>query len=182
MKNNCIKLSNEYEFFENLIIDVLLRRVVLKKFEEKIKKTNLTISNEIVSLMWYGYVISQLSDCRKFFDRDNNAHNFKFVVQHVKSVTLQKGHHHLFKFWKESGLEDFINKYLLHADKSSKGFNNKALPKDIDKFIDQLEIYFNKIGQELISDYSGVSNQHYKSCLQESSEGAEIFFKEIKKI
>jgi hypothetical protein len=182
MKNDCIELSNEYKFFENLIIDVLLRRAVLKKFEEKIKKTNLTINNGIISLIWYGYVISQLSDCRKFFDKDNNAHNFKFVARHVKSVTLQKEHHRLFKFWKESGLENFINKYLLHADKSAGSLDNKALPKDIDKFINQLEIYFNKIGQELISDYSGVSNQHYKSYLQESSEGAEIFFKEIKKI
>src|SRR3989344_2061996 len=99
-EENCMSLNDELKFFQDLILDILTRRVVFKKFENELKKTYLTQDNDFVSLSWYGYIISQLSDCRKFFDRDENVHSFQFVVRHIEDEPIKKKHKELFETWK----------------------------------------------------------------------------------
>jgi len=182
MDGNCTELNKELDFFQNLILDILTRRSVFRKFEDKIKNTCLTEHNDMVALVWYGYIVSQLSDCRKFFDRDSNAHSFQFVIRHLKDDFLKKGHVKLFAIWKNKKLETIVNKYLLHADQQVGRIKTEVSIKILDDFIDDLEKYIKQIVNDLNENYSGIGSLNYDPYLMERENEVEIFFEEIRKI
>jgi hypothetical protein len=182
MKNdNCMILNKELEFFQNLNLDIQMRRAVFKKFEDEMKKTNLTIHNDFMAISWYGYVVSQLSDCRKFFDRDGNTRSFQFVVKHIKDSAIQSKHGILFERWKKDKLETVINKYLLHADKRVSEVATEVSVKTLNAFIDELENYLKEIVDDLNKNYSGIGSLNYEGYLKEREREVEIFFEEVRK-
>ena len=158
----------------------MARRVIFKKFEDEIKKTNLTQYNDLVSLVWHGYVLSQLGDCRKFFDKDNRVHSFKFIIDHLENETLKKGHENLLKDWKSKKLETILNKHLLHADKRAGEMKSEVLTPTLDLFIDTLQNYLNNINKDLNSNYSDIGYQINDSYLKDRESEVEIFFKQIR--
>ena len=174
-------LNKELEFFQNLNLDILMRRAVFKKFEDKMKGTKLTQHNDVMALIWYGYVISQLSDCRKFFDRDNRTHSFKFVIGHIKEFALKEKHTKLFKLWKAKGLETVLNNYMLHADMRFSELSTKISVRVLDAFIDKLEIFLKDIVGYLNKNYSGIGSLNYDNYLQDREHEVDVFFEEIKK-
>lgn len=178
---NCISLNDELKFFQELTLDILKRRVVLKKFEKEMKKTNLAQDNDFMSLVWYGYIVSQISDCRKFFDRDDNAHSFKFVVRHIKNKTLGAEHTKLFKVWTNGKLETIRNKYLIHAEKSVSEIKIEISTKTLDLFINSLENYLKKIVEDLTKNYKNIDSLNYDSYLMESENEVDIFFAQVRK-
>lgn len=180
--NNCITLNNELNFFQDLILDVLTRRVVFKKFEDEMKKTHLTEYNDMMSLVWYGYTISQLSDCRKFFDRDGSTHSFQFVVRHLKDEPLKNKYAALFKIWKDKKLETVLNKYLLHADMRVGEIKTEVSVQVLNSFIDELEKYIKQIVDDLAKNYSSVGALAYDSYLPEREREVDIFFEEVRKV
>ncbi len=180
MQNNCMVLNNEFTFFQNLLLNLLTRRVVFKKFEDGMKNTHLTEHNDVVALFWYGYIVSQLSDCRKFFDRDNNAHSFQFVVRHLKNDSLRKKHGELFETWKNGKLETVINKYLLHADMRFEEIDTKVSVQVLNSFIDELEKYIKQMIDDLAKNYS-IGALNYDGFLPEREREVDIFFEQVRK-
>ena len=172
-------LNDELEFFQNLNLDILTRRVVFKKFEDKMKKTHLTADNDFMAIIWYGYVISQLSDCRKFFDRDGNVHSFQFVVKHIKDETLKTKHGILFEKWKNDKLETVLNKYLLHADKRVSEVNTEVSAKTLNEFIDELENYLKEIVGDLTKNYTSIGSLNYDGYLKDREREVDVFFEEV---
>ena len=179
---NCMSLNDELSFFQNLLLDLLTRRAVFKKFENEMKKTHLTESNDMMLLVWYGYIISQLSDCRKFFDRDGNAHSFQFVVRHIKDEPLKKKHEGLFGTWKDKKMETVLNKYLVHADHRFSEINTEISVKILDEFIDDLEKYIKEIVDNLTENYLGISSLIYDTYLPDREREVEKFFEEVRKV
>ncbi len=180
-KDDCQKLNNEFVFFQNILMDILIRRAIFKKFEDEMKKTHLTEHNDMMALVWYGYTISQLSDCRKFFARDDDAHSFQFVVCHIKNEVLKKEHKTLFIFWKEEDLETVLNKYLLHANMRFRDIKTEVHVRVLDLFIDKLEKYIESIKDDLLKNYSGISVVGYGNFLLEREREVDVFFKEVRK-
>jgi hypothetical protein len=178
---NCMSLNNELEFFQNLLLDILTRRAVFRKFETELKKTNLTEYNDMVWFVWYGYVISQLSDCRKFFDRDGRTHNFQFVVGHLKDKPLKNRHAELFEQWKNERLETVINKYMLHADQRASEMKTEVHLTALDTFIDDLEKYLKEIVDDLNKNYQGIGSLGTTGFLVEREHEVDVFFDEIRK-
>jgi folylpolyglutamate synthase/dihydropteroate synthase len=178
---NCMSLNDELTFFQNLLLDILTRRVVFRKFEDEMKKTKLMASNDMMALVWYGYVISQLSDCRKFFDRDGNAHSFQFVVRHLKDEPLRNRHTALFGIWKDKKLETVLNKYMLHADQRVGEINTEVSVKALDAFIDDLEKYTKEIVSNLNENYQGISALEYDAYLKDREPEVDLFFSEVRK-
>ncbi len=176
-----MELDNEFTFFQNLLCDILTRRAVFKKFEDEIKKTYLTEHNDMVSLVWYGYTVSQLSDCRKFFDRDGNAHSFRFVVRHLKDDPLKKKHGELFDTWKNKKLETVLNKYLLHADMRTSDIKTEVPVRTLNSFIDELEKYIKAMVDDLSKNYSGISALTYDDYLPDREREVDVFFEEVRK-
>lgn len=174
-------LNEELEFFQKLNLDIQTRRAVFKKFEDEMKKTNLTIHNDFMAISWYGYVVSQLSDCRKFFDRDGNARSFRFVIRHIKDSAIQVKHDALFERWKNDKLETVLNKYLLHADKRVSEVATEVSAKTLNEFIDELENYLKEIVDDLNKNYSGVGSLNYDSYLKDREREVEVFFEEVRK-
>ena len=182
MSDNCMELNNEFTFFQNLLLDILTRRAVFRKFENEMKKTHLTEHNDMMSLVWYGYAVSQLSDCRKFFDRDENAHSFQFVARHIKDEPLKKRHTELFEIWKNKKLETVLNKYLLHADQRVSEIKTDVSVKILDEFIDNLEKYIKQIVDNLTKNYSGISSLNYDTYLPDREREVDVFFEEVRKV
>lgn len=184
MKNNCPNIKNELSFFQGLMLNILTNRIVYKKFEEKMKQTNITIYNDFMWLSWYGYTISQLSDCRKFFDRDGDVYSFSFLVKHTSNTKIKNKHKELFKIWKNEKLENVINQYLLHANKAvDKEDKLNISPNILDAFIDKLDIYTKEIANDISSNYLGISVLNYDGgYLEERENEVEIFFEQVKKI
>ncbi|HEX8946902.1 MAG TPA: hypothetical protein VF829_01675 [Candidatus Paceibacterota bacterium] len=180
-KERCMELNNEFIFFQNLLLDILTRRAVFKKFEDEMKKTHLTEHNDMMSLVWYGYTVSQLSDCRKFFDRDGNAHSFQFIVRHLKDDVLKKKHGELFDTWKNEKLETVLNKYLLHADMRTSEIKTEVSVRALDSFIDQLEKYIKAMVDDLSKNYSGIGALTYDGYLPDREREVDIFFEEVRK-
>lgn len=181
MKNKCTVLNEELEFFQNLNLDILTRRAVFKKFEDEMKKTHLTKDNDFMSISWYGYIVSQLSDCRKFFDKDGNVYSFKFVVKHIIDSKLQAKHGALFKKWQNNKFETVINKYLLHADKRVSEVKTEVSAQTLNKFIDELENYLKEIVADLTKNYSAISSLNYEGYLTDREREVEVFFEEVRK-
>jgi hypothetical protein len=180
-EENCMSLNDELVFFQNLLLDILTRRVVFKKFENEMKTTKLTVNNDMMMLVWYGYVISQLSDCRKFFDRDGNAHSFQFVVGHIKEESLKNRHAELFGMWKDKKLETVLNKYMLHADQRVSEINTEVSVTALDAFIDDLEKYVKETFDDLNKNYQGISSLNYDTYLGERKLEVDTFFNEVRK-
>lgn len=177
-----MELSNEFTFFQNLLLDILTRRAVFKKFEDEMKKTHLTEHNDIMALVWYGYAVSQLSDCRKFFDRDGNAHSFQFVVRHLKDEPLKNRHTELFTTWKDKKLETVLNKYLLHADMRVGEIKTEVSVQVLNSFIDELEKYIKQMIDDLAKNYSGIGALNYDGYLPEREHEVDVFFEEVRKV
>lgn len=177
-----MSLSEEFTFFQNLLLDILMRRAVFKKFEDEMKKTHLTEHNDMVALVWYGYAVSQLSDCRKFFDRDGNAHSFQFIVRHLKDEALKNKHAKLFGLWKDKKLETVLNKYLLHADMRVGEIKTEVSVQILDSFIDELERYIDQMIDDLAKNHSGISVLTYDTYLPERAREVDIFFEEVRKV
>jgi hypothetical protein len=175
------KLNDELKFFQNLLLDILQRRAVFRKFENELKGTKLNQHNDVVWLFWYGYVISQLSDCRKFFDRDSQAHSFQFVVGQLTDQSLKDKHGELFEKWKNEGLETVLNKHLLHADQQAGGTKTEVSAKTLDAFIDELEKYIKEIITDLNENHGGISAMNYDAYLGERENEVDIFFGEVRK-
>ena len=175
-------LNGELAFFQNLLLDILVRRVVFRKFENELKGRMLAPENDMMQLVWYGYVISQLSDCRKFFDRDGNAHSFSFVVKHLKDNALRDRHATLFDKWKNEKLETVINKYMLHADQRAVEMRTEVHLTTMDGFINDLEKYLREIIPDLNANYQGVSSLDYETYLVEREREVDVFFGEIRKL
>lgn len=182
MSDNCMELSSEFTFFQNLLLDILTRRAVFKKFEDEMKKTHLTEHNDIMSLVWYGYAVSQLSDCRKFFDTNGNAHSFQFVVRHIKDEPLKRKHKALFEVWKNKKLETVLNKYLLHADQRVSEIKTEISVKILDEFINDLEKYIKQIVDDLNRNYSGIGSLTYDTYLPDREREVDVFFEEVRKV
>lgn len=176
-----MELSSEFTFFQNLLLNILKRRAVFKKFESKMKSTYLTEHNDVMALFWYGYIVSQLSDCRKFFDRDNNSHSFQFVVRHLKDDSLRKKHIELFETWKNGKLETVLNKNLLHADMRFEEIDTKVSVQVLNSFIDELEKYIEQMIDDLAKNYS-IGALNYDSFLLERKREVDIFFEEVRKV
>ncbi len=176
-----MNLNDELGFFKNLNLDIQTRRAVFKKFEDEMKKTNLTIYNDFMAISWYGYVASQLSDCRKFFDRDGNARSFQFVVRNIKDSVIQGKHNILFERWKNDKLETVLNKYLLHADKRVSEVATEVSAKTLNAFIDELENYLKEIVDDLNKNYSGIGSLNYEGYLKDREREVEVFFEEVRK-
>jgi folylpolyglutamate synthase/dihydropteroate synthase len=177
-----MELSSEFTFFQNLLLDILTRRAVFKKFEDEMKKTHLTEYNDMMSLVWYGYAVSQLSDCRKFFDRDGNAHSFQFVVRHLKNEPLKNRHVELFGIWKDKKLETVLNKYLLHADMRVGEIKTEVSVQALNSFIDYLEKYIKEMIDDLAKNYSVIGALTYDSYLPEREREVDVFFEEVRKV
>ncbi|MHB8913806.1 MAG: hypothetical protein ACYC4I_02240 [Minisyncoccota bacterium] len=146
------------------------------------KKTHLTEHNDIMALVWYGYAVSQLSDCRKFFDRDGNAHSFQFVVRHLKDEPLKNRHTELFNIWKDKKLETVLNKYLLHADMRVGEIKTEVSVQVLNSFIDELEKYIKQMIDDLAKNYSGISALNYDGYLPEREREVDVFFEEVRKV
>ena len=185
IKNNslkdCPKLNENLVFFQDLILAILTRRIVFKKIEDEMKKTTLTEHNDVMFFIWYGYIISQLSDCRKFFDRDGSAYSFQFVVKHLNDSTIENKHQDLFQNWKDEKLETVLNKYMLHADKRASEINTEVSVKSMNKFIDNLENYLKEIVDDLNKNYSGIGSMSYDGYLKDREGEVDTFFDQIKK-
>ena len=177
-----MELNKEFSFFQNLLLDILIRRAVFKKFEDEMKKTHLTEHNDMMSLVWYGYAVSQLSDCRKFFARDGNAHSFQFVMRHLKDESLKNRHAELFNIWKDKKLETVLNKYLLHADMRVGEIKTEVSVQVLNSFVDELEKYIKQMIDDLAKNYSGISAIIYDSYLPEREREVDAFFEEIRKV
>lgn len=180
-KENCKNLNDELEFFQNLVCDIVTRQVVFKKFETEMKTTALTQGNDFIALIWYGYIISQLSDCRKFFDRDGNAHSFQFVVQHVEDSILKNEHSKLRTSWKDKNLETIINKYMLHADMRVREITTEVSVKNLNDFISSLEAYLKNIVDDLTKRHFGINSLNYDAYLGERENEVAAFFNEVRK-
>jgi hypothetical protein len=178
---NCVSLNGELGFFQNLLLDILTRRVVFRKFEAELKKTNLTEYNDMVWFVWHGYVISQLSDCRKFFDRDGHAHSFQFVVKHLKDKPTKNRHIELFEKWKSEKLEAIINKYMLHADQGNSEMKTEVHLITLDAFINDLEKYLKEIVNDLNKSYQNIGSPNNSSFLAERGREVDTFFEEVRK-
>ncbi len=176
-----MKLNNEFTFFQNLLRNLLTRRAVFKKFESEMKSTHLTEHNDVMALFWYGYTVSQLSDCRKFFDRDGNAHSFQFVVRHLRDESLRKKHGELFETWKNGKLETVLNKYLLHADVQFEGIKTEVSVQVLNSFIDELEKYIRQMIDDLAKNYS-IGTPNHDSFLLEREHEVDIFFDQVRKV
>ena len=174
-------LNDELTIFQNLILSVLARRVVFKKFEDEMKKTTLTEHNDVMWLVWYGYIVSQLSDCRKFFDRDESAHSFQFVVRHISDSALREKHIDLFQSWKDNKLETVLNKYLLHADKQAGGNKTEVSVTTLNTLIDNLEVYLKEIVDDLNKHYSGIGSMDYVNYLKDREAEVDVFFGQVRK-
>ena len=168
--------------FQKLSLDILTRRAVFRKFEDGMKGTKLTEYNDVMALVWYGYVISQLSDCRKFFDRDSNSHSFKFIVDHIKEESLKEKHSQLLGLWKNEQLETVLNKYMLHADARFSEVSTVVSVKSLDIFIDQLDIFLKDIVTYLTKNYSDIGSMDYSHYLPDREREVDIFFEEVRKI
>lgn len=183
MQNNCPSIKEELEFFEGLMLDILTRQIVFKKFEEKMKATNITRYNDFMWFNWYGYVISQLSDCRKFFDRDNNTYSLSFLVKHTSNQEIKNNHKELFRFWQNEKLETLVNQYFLHADKRvDKNTGLDISSQTLDVFIDKLKSYIKEMINDLNNNYPNISSLNYDGYLEERENEVVIFFDEVKKI
>lgn len=177
-----MNLNNELGFFQKLLLDIMTRRVIFRKFEAELKKTNLTeYNNYMVRFVWYGYVISQLSDCRKFFDRDVRTHNFQFVVEYLKNVSLKNRHTELFDQWKNEKLEVVINKYMLHADQRASEMKTEVHLATLDTFIDDLKTYLEDVVDDLNNNYQCISSLGTTDFLLEREHEVKVFFDEIRK-
>lgn len=174
-------LNDELAFFQKLLLDILVRRAVFRKFENELKGRMIAPENDMMWLVWYGYVISQLSDCRKFFDRDGSAHSFSFVVKHLKDNTLRDRHVALFDKWKNEKLETVINKYMLHADQRTAEMKTEVHLATMDSFIDDLEKYIREIVDDLTKNYQGIGSMNYDTFLPEREREVDVFFEEVRK-
>lgn len=176
MAEPLMNLNEEFLFFQNLLRDIVSCRIIFKKFECEIKKTQLTECNSMMWLIWYGYTISQLSGFRKFFEYKDNAHCLRSIVRHLKSDDLKKKHQDLFNVWKDKELETVLDKHLLHADKRFDEIKTTVFARDMDLFIDDLEKYVKSIEQNLgiVMDYD-----YY---LSECGSGVNEFFEQIRKV
>jgi hypothetical protein len=181
MQNNCVELNNEFSFFQDLILNILTRRVIFKKFENEIKKTQLSGSNDLMLLIWNGYVLSQLSDCRKFFDKDSRAHSFEFIVRHIVDNDLKSVKDDLFNDWKNKKLETIMNQYMVHADKRVNGIKTDVSVDILDEFIDSLEKYLKNIVIDLTNNYLSIGSSDYDSYLKDEERDVDKFFQEIRK-
>ncbi len=181
MSDSCMNLNDELKFFQDLILDILTRRAVFKKFEDELKKTHLTQYNDFVSLSWYGYVISQLSDCRKFFAKHDDAHSFQFVVGHIKDVFLKERHKTLFETWTDKKLKTVLNKYMLHADKRVSE-KTEVSAQTLDAFIDDFEKYLKEIVQDLTKNYANIGSLNYDTYLKDRESEVDVFFEEVRKV
>jgi hypothetical protein len=177
-----MELSSEFTFFQNLLLSILTRRAVFKKFEDEMKKTHLTEHNDMMALVWYDYAVSQLSDCRKFFDRDGNAHSFQFVVRHLKDEPLKNRHTELFAIWKDKKLETVLNKSLLHADMRVGEIKTEVSVQVLNSFIDELEKYIKQMIDDLKKNYSDIGVLNYDGWLPERGREVDAFFEEVRKV
>jgi hypothetical protein len=174
-------LNDELAFFQNLLLDVLVRRAVFRKFENELKGRKIAPENDMMWLVWYGYVISQLSDCRKFFDRNGSVHSFPFVVKHLKEKSLRDRHATLFDKWKNEKLEAVINKHMLHADQAASTIKTEVHIVTLDSFIDDLEKYLGEIVGDLNKYYQGIGSMNYIAFLGDREREVDAFFKIVRK-
>ncbi len=182
LKKVCSDLNQELDFFQEILLDILIRQAVFKKINIKLKQTTLSNTNDVFLLISYGYIISQIADLRKFFDPDIRAHQFSFITCHLSSKKFIKKHENIHKFWKEKNLEAIANKRLLHADKDFDQQKMTATFSDIDTLIKKIEKYMKEIIVDLDKNYKDITTLDYGDYLSEREKEVNTFFEEIKQV
>jgi hypothetical protein len=178
-KESSMVLNETFEVFQELLIDILQRQAIWRQFEANLKGLSLK-GNDLIRFIFYGYIISQLSDLRKFFDTDNDVYQFKLVVKHLQNADLKGYHETLFKQWKSLKMEKIANKHLLHLEKEAMQTEEVLLMENLGTFVEQLAIYLRKIEQEIGKNFHKTVQFDYDAFLENTKEEVNLFFKEIK--
>ena len=70
-KNKCLKLEDEFEFFNELILNIKMRKILFEKFDkylvDKKVDANFPYNNDFCQMIWRGYLVQQLLDLEKFY-------------------------------------------------------------------------------------------------------------------
>lgn len=183
-KSSYPELQNEIDFFDKLILDIKMRQVLFEKFEEySINKQNdksFPDNNDFCQMILRGYLIQQILDLAKFFDKDNKAYSFSFIVKHGANNFKEK-HDELFNTWEEYGLKSVRNKVLAH---SQKDFICSSVEKKVlDNFINQAVELYKDVLNDLEKKYliSATYLDENKNYLVDVADDVEVFFNTLTK-
>jgi len=184
LKDNCLKLKKEFEFFDNLLLDIRMRKVIFERFEKYLLNIKVDASfsnnNDFCRMICRGYLVQQLLDLEKFFDRDNRVYSFSFLVKHTIE-NFEEDYEKLFKTWRDDlKLKDIRDKAIAHSQKDYKILlveKNK-----LDGFINMTIQLFEKIANDLVENYSISSSYFFDKdddYLDDVGNDVEIFFKTL---
>jgi len=183
-KSNCLELQKEINFFDELISDIEMRQVLFQKFEKyQVNKkidSSFPDGNDFCRMILRGYLVQQFLDFKKFFDKNDSAYSFSFIVKHGANNFMKK-HDELFKIWKGYELESVRNKVFAHSQKDYT--NSSVEKKDLDDFIKKTVILFKDIINDLEKKYS-ISSTHFyenENYLVEVANDVEVFFNTLTK-
>ena len=180
-KSTCLELQKEISFFDELISGIEMRQSLFKKFEEYLinKKVDSIFpdNNDFCRMILRGYLIQQLLDLAKFFDKDERVFSFRFVVRH--SENFSKRYKKLFAMWQSYDLKNVRNKVFAHSQKNYT--NLFVVRKNLDNFIKETISLFKDIIDDLEQRYL-ISSIHFhgnNSYLLDVANDVEKFFRAL---
>jgi len=126
---------------QETILDILRRRAVKEGLE------HLALEKKVpyeVTLRIYGndYLRSQLSDLRKFFDRDSKAYQVRDLTA-VVDPKVKEEHENLYRRW-NANFDAIANKLLLHLERDyipPEGVSGQIL----DAYIDDMDMFLYRL-------------------------------------
>jgi len=139
---------------QNTMLDMLRRRAVIRGLE--MRAMNKILDSTVLNIVASDYLRAQLSDSRKFFDKDARVHQIAKLTAVISDPAVKVHHDSLYTTWK-STYEDAADKYLLHSEIGyvpPPGFSRAAL----DSFIDEVNQFLDEVISNLTADNYAVAH------------------------
>jgi hypothetical protein len=173
---NDLAIQETVLVLQNTMLDMLRRRAVIQGLE--VRAMNKILDSTVLNIIASDYLRAQLSDLRKFFDKDTRVHQIAKLTAVISDTATKVHHDSLYTIWK-STYEDAANKYLLHLEVGyvpPPDFSRAAL----DSFIDEMNQFLDEVISGLTVDNYAVAHnggRHISSgYIPDLKSDAENFF------
>lgn len=174
--NRNTKLIEEHlGVFNNLLINILQRRGFFRVFENNLigKAPDIIVKeNKFINFYTMDYTRNQIVDLRKFFETDKNSYKISFLVDNLSNEQLKSNHKKLFQCW-DKNFKDQANKLIMHLDQKTESLARAINKSDLDRFIDDLNMFFDNI-------VGGFCNRGDKVIYDEVYRNGEFLIKEAR--
>lgn len=181
----CLSLKKEFDFFDNLILDIKVQKTLFDELESLLVKKGIerkeVLNNDFLTNIQINYLCKQILDCGKFFDKDRRSFSFDFVLRHA-SEDVRCKFNNLHSIWNLPKLKVLRDKVFAHSDRTKQV--EKLERAKFEEFLCELFKFFdqlvNDLGNEQRLISSSSTNGNETSYLEDVKEDVSAFVEMIK--